>query len=341
MQSLPSYYAEPAPTFCPHPAKGVQLHPELLDISQPHSYAPSSSQAAVSLAFEQAFPELTASPISPTASSPFPDVYIQGARSPTAMSESSRGESRYNQWSCPYPSPSPEPSPQTSSSVITSNLQGVPAHIGHSPISLTFEHPLSEPTVTCIPPHVLCPPVYRAYHKDDRSTDMSPPSSLRTSPHVTRHSPPSSPYPTPSPSPSPRTSSSTVFASQRRNAPARTAAPASSRANNSWQCHYCPHVQRNRRSPDLKRHIRTHTRDAEGADWVCCGVPVMNALELGVPAGTVREAQVFEFDGMLMVGGCRKAFSRRDALKRHLQREKGRCFGDVLSLHQRGNRESC
>ena len=67
----------------------------------------------------------------------------------------------------------------------------------------------------------------------------------------------------------------------------------------------------------------------------------MNAIELGVPATTVREAEVFEFDGVLMIGGCRKTFSRRDALSRHLQREKGRCFGDAQSLHQRGNRQNC
>lgn len=67
----------------------------------------------------------------------------------------------------------------------------------------------------------------------------------------------------------------------------------------------------------------------------------MNAIELGVPATAVQEAQIFEFDGMLMIGGCRRAFSRRDALMRHLQREKGKCFGDAQSLHQRGNRESC
>ncbi|KAM5543610.1 hypothetical protein V8D89_002861 [Ganoderma adspersum] len=203
-------------------------------------------------------------------------------------------------------------------------------------ISPTFEQAFpeltaSQPTVACISPDVVCPPVYYGYnHKDDRSTDASP------QPSRTSRSSPSAPYPTPSPEPSPRTST-TVFASQRRNAPARTAAPVPS---NTWQCPYCPHVQRNRRSPDLKRHIKTHTRNREVADWVCCGVPVLNAIELGVPAATVREAQVFEFDRVLMIGGCRKAFSRRDALKRHLQREKGKCFGNALSLHQPGNRET-
>ena len=209
-----------------------------------------------------------------------------------------------------------------------------------SAISPAFEQaPPAETKASCISPDLI----YPSPHYDLNVSPEEAFSTVATShpSHVAcrthRRSPSSSPYPSPSPSPSPRTSS-TIFASQRRNSPARTAAPV---ASNPWQCPYCPHVQHNRRSPDLKRHIKTHTRGAEVADWVCCGVPVLNAFELGVPSGTVREAQVFEFDGMLMIGGCRKAFSRRDALKRHLQREKGKCFGDVLSLHQRGNRESC
>ena len=209
-----------------------------------------------------------------------------------------------------------------------------------SAISPAFGQALpAETEASCISPRLI----YPSPHYDLNLSPEEAFSTVATShpSHVARRthrrSPSSSPYPSPSPSPSPRTSS-TIFASQRRNSPARTAAPV---ASNTWQCPYCPHVQHNRRSPDLKRHIKTHTRDAEVADWVCCGVPVLNAIELGVPAAVVREAQVFEFDGVLMVGGCRKAFSRRDALKRHLQREKGRCFGDALSLHQRGNRESC
>ena len=333
MRSRSSYYTEPTPTLRPLPTEATRLHPELLDTPRPHPYATPPSQFTVS----QAFSEVTELLVSPTVSSPFYDVYTQEECSPTPAAEPSYSMGAHNRWSCPYPTPSLQPIPQLSSNVIASNFQGIPTHAGHSPISLSLEHPLPESTLACISPDVVCPPAYcGSNHKDNCSTDVSPQSSS-TSRRAACHSSPSAPYLTPSPEPSPRTSS-TVFSSRRRNAPARTAAPVSS---NTWQCPYCPHVQHNRRSPDLKRHIKTHTRGVEVADWVCCGVPVMNAMELGVSAVVVQEAQVFDFDGVLMIGGCRKAFSRRDALKRHLQRGKGRCFGDALSLHQRGNREGC
>ncbi|KAI1786464.1 hypothetical protein LXA43DRAFT_874145, partial [Ganoderma leucocontextum] len=89
-----------------------------------------------------------------------------------------------------------------------------------------------------------------------------------------------------------------------------------------WQCPYCPYVQRNRRSPDLKRHVKTHTHGTDVADWVCCGVSVLTAIESGV---------------YLSLMGCRW-LEEAGALICHLQREKGKCFGDALSLHQRGNR---
>ena len=53
-------------------------------------------------------------------------------------------------------------------------------------------------------------------------------------------------------------------------------------------------------------------------DWVCCEVPAMNAIDLGMPATPVREARIFEVDGVLILGGCRKVFGRRDALIHHL-----------------------
>ncbi|KAI1787949.1 hypothetical protein LXA43DRAFT_671814 [Ganoderma leucocontextum] len=207
----------------------------------------------------------------------------------------------------------------------------------YSTLSQALEQALPETTASCISPSLICSPPHHDSDLKDDCTSASTSQSSRASCRAAHRNPSSSPHPSPSPEPSPRTSS-VVIASQRRNAPARTPAPVPAE---SWQCPYCPYVQRSRRSPDLKRHIKTHTRGADVADWVCCGVPVLNAVELGVPTTTVREAQTFDFDGVLMVGGCRKAFSRRDALIRHLQREKGKCFGDALSLHQRGNRESC
>ncbi|PIL23302.1 hypothetical protein GSI_14612 [Ganoderma sinense ZZ0214-1] len=113
----------------------------------------------------------------------------------------------------------------------------------------------------------------------------------------------------------------------RRNSPAPStdATPSvdAMRANN-WQCPYCPYVQHTRRSPDLKRHIETHTRGKGVTLWVCCGVPAINARELGVPAEVVRTAPIFDFEGVPMIGGCRKTFSRRDALARHLRMGKSR-----------------
>ncbi|KAI0693508.1 hypothetical protein C8T65DRAFT_585661, partial [Cerioporus squamosus] len=110
--------------------------------------------------------------------------------------------------------------------------------------------------------------------------------------------------------------------------------------HNRWKCPHCPHVQRNRRSPDLRRHIATHTTQ----QWVCCGVPLLDAKEHGVPlvdgvpAADGLGETVWQFEGTVMVGGCRRTFSRRDAYGRHLKREKGRCWGDVAALYQPGNR---
>ena len=108
-------------------------------------------------------------------------------------------------------------------------------------------------------------------------------------------------------------------------------------AANRWKCPYCSHVQRNRRSPDLKRHIATHTRADDDASWVCCGVPVIDALERGVPGASMLEENMYEHNGMFMIGGCRKTFSRKDAYVRHLRREKGKCFGDADAEYQVGN----
>ena len=143
MRSRSSYYAEPAPALRPLPTEATKLHQELLDISQPHPYAIPSSQSTVSLVFEQAFPKLTASPVSLTVSSPFYDLYKEEC-SPISAFEPSYPMGPHNRWSCPYPTPSPEPTPQLSSNVIASNFQGVSTHASNSPISLSLEHPLPE-----------------------------------------------------------------------------------------------------------------------------------------------------------------------------------------------------
>jgi hypothetical protein len=62
-----------------------------------------------------------------------------------------------------------------------------------------------------------------------------------------------------------------------------------------WTCPYkdCTFVQRNRRKPDLRRHIKRHTPNS--GEWVC--------------------------------RGCLRSFSRRDSLRRHLINENIKCAG--------------
>lgn len=95
--------------------------------------------------------------------------------------------------------------------------------------------------------------------------------------------------------------------------------------NNPWACPYCKWVQRNHRTPDLKRHIRTHTRFERPAQWICCGVPLKDAGRHALPEG----AEPYNWQGKMMIGGCGREFSRRDALKRHLDNEHITCVGDL------------
>ncbi|TBU37982.1 hypothetical protein BD309DRAFT_1084345 [Dichomitus squalens] len=209
-----------------------------------------------------------------------------------------------------------------------------------------FKNTGSIATALCVTPLLVQPPMHPEY-------DLAPAideHSSRAVSHCARRTRSSSradhtavsytSKPSPSPEPYPQTSSQ-LIASRRRNVPASALAaipPSSFYPTNPWQCPYCEYVQRNRRTPDLKRHIQTHTRGAAVAAWVCCGVPIEDALEAGVPAEVVRAAPIFDFEGVLMIGGCRKTFSRRDALTRHLRNEKGRCFGDSNAAYQPGNR---
>ncbi|KAI0710466.1 hypothetical protein C8T65DRAFT_575349 [Cerioporus squamosus] len=105
-----------------------------------------------------------------------------------------------------------------------------------------------------------------------------------------------------------------------------------------WKCPHCSFIQWSRRAPDFRRHVATHTGSSAQALYLCCGVPFMEAAEHGVPEDVVREQPVWEFEGLFMVGGCRRTFSRKDAYMRHLHRQAGMCFGDAQASYQPGNR---
>ncbi|CDO69342.1 hypothetical protein BN946_scf184746.g23 [Trametes cinnabarina] len=131
-----------------------------------------------------------------------------------------------------------------------------------------------------------------------------------------------------------------LLPSTRRNAAVSPSARIPPRVSDCWKCPYCPYIQTSRRSPDLKRHIETHTRPfaPDAALWVCCGVPLIDARgECGVPEKVLAE-EPFVYTGTFMAGGCRKVFSRRDALSRHLRTHEGVCFSDVQAPNLPGNR---
>lgn len=191
--------------------------------------------------------------------------------------------------------------------------------------------------VACIAPsliHSIMPtshldaPAYTYTPSVDSDASDASLSSLAATPSMST----SSSQPTP---PQPR---SELITCQRRNVQvSRAAARASAITipSDRWKCPNCDHVQENRRKPDLKRHIETHS--PEGF-YVCCGVPLVDALALGVPADVAHGSKVSEFEGIFMVGGCRRTFGRRDTYGRHLRRKEGICFGEPQALYQPGNR---
>ncbi|KAI0717119.1 hypothetical protein C8Q76DRAFT_726672 [Earliella scabrosa] len=191
----------------------------------------------------------------------------------------------------------------------------------------------------CISPSLLKPAT--TYDAESFLLDEPFPSNITASPTSSRGL---SASPTPSSASIHSIHSGSFITSKRRNvqvAPSTsnpTNALTATNARNRWKCPHCPHIQRNRRTPDLKRHIATHASGENERLWVCCGVPVVDAPEFGIPAEVIKEWPVFEFEGMFMLGGCKRTFSRRDAYKRHLKREVGNCFGDPQAAYQPGNR---
>lgn len=91
-----------------------------------------------------------------------------------------------------------------------------------------------------------------------------------------------------------------------------------------WGCPHCNYLQKNRRQPDLRRHIDSHFRDRKKYKFVCCGFPVTEASQYRVPADKPIEV----VRGVEMTGGCFQEFSRKDALARHMKNSK-QCMGDL------------
>ncbi|KAF4577387.1 hypothetical protein EYR36_005375 [Pleurotus pulmonarius] len=92
----------------------------------------------------------------------------------------------------------------------------------------------------------------------------------------------------------------------------------------SFKCSECGWVQHNKRLPDFKRHLRTHTRPDDrdqSRGWWCKGV-----LASSIPG---FHGEAYEFNGELRFGGCLRTFSRRDALKRHLDNRNVCCLGSI------------
>ena len=237
--------------------------------------------------------------------------------------------------------------PQTGSNVHftidetapTSALRQALAPIPAPCISTDLIFPVTQADDNIIPFEGECsPPATPQRPRPTRDTRQRVRTASSSSSSSSSQSP--SPYPVPLPEPQ-TTTSSRLVTYTRRNAPiSQTDATSSSTAlrTNRWACPHCPYVQYNRRTPDLKRHVKSHAHGADVALWVCCGGYAPDAIQHGVPVDVIQQGEVIEFDGLPMIGGCRKTFSRRDALIRHLKARKGRCFGDALSMHQPGNR---
>ncbi|OJT06702.1 hypothetical protein TRAPUB_2452, partial [Trametes pubescens] len=148
----------------------------------------------------------------------------------------------------------------------------------------------------------LCP--QRASGRNAESTTNS---RKRTSSRICAQvAPASSPSPSSyssssatSPTPSHGSSSQEVISTPRRNtAVAPDTRPA--RSANPWKCPFCAYVQHSRRTPDLKRHIKTHTRVHGSEDFKCCGVPLADAAARGVPAAVMSE-EPRVYQGIAMV----------------------------------------
>lgn len=129
--------------------------------------------------------------------------------------------------------------------------------------------------------------------------------------------------------------------SYRRNAPSRNPQCEDAAAFVDKDCGFqcpasgCGYKQGNRRSPEFKRHLITHGRWMNPGKWTCCGVGIGSAHLYGldvrqeVTAEERFRAGAYIFKGQWMIGGCMTTFSRRDALKRHIDNRNIPCVGNM------------
>ncbi|RDX51683.1 hypothetical protein OH76DRAFT_1481211 [Lentinus brumalis] len=210
-------------------------------------------------------------------------------------------------------------------------------------------HGATTPPPTCVAPRDLHGPGYE--YMDAPATFSDHRESRRARRALRRDASSSSSTPPPTTRRAPAQTGPIVpgFNSlKRRNVQVATSSPAqiatpreparSARSSvNPWKCPHCEFVQWNRRGPDFRRHVETHKGDSPEKLYLCCGVPLIEAADFGVPAAVLSEQSVWDFGGLFMVGGCRRTFSRKDAYMRHLNRRGGRCFGDPQAPYQPGN----
>ncbi|GJE92964.1 hypothetical protein PsYK624_091230 [Phanerochaete sordida] len=256
------------------------------------------------------------------------------------------------------PSTPPQPQPQSFISLVesvaaglslTSNNTVAPAQVHISPnevalpLSPEFQY-YSSPS----PPSSPAASSSSASWAGDSDANSDTDSDYAPAPKRTRKStkakPPArfAPYAAP---PSPASSSTSVDSTPVRRAAityttARTAQVAGpipaprTRGPRAWHCPHCAHVQRNHHLPDLRRHLATHY--AASRSHVCRGVRAGAFAPDALPGALARfGGAVQEEDGELYVGGCFKAFSRRDALLRHLRNANLECCSEYTPRARR------
>ncbi|KAK0464485.1 uncharacterized protein EV420DRAFT_1475946 [Desarmillaria tabescens] len=115
-----------------------------------------------------------------------------------------------------------------------------------------------------------------------------------------------------------------------------------------WKCKACKWEQENHRRPDFVRHLLTHQqpdKNDQSRGWWCKGLKLLdrdayNRLAIRDGRPTIPETAekiVYLFEER--VGGCMRNFSRRDALKRHIDNPNTPCCGYALEPFQEFDHE--